>query len=396
MNREKLWVNEEFFATLSFEPYCMCTKEECDLRQRTAEISLLERAKGSHKLAHQSSSQKSTGRSTAHIIDPRFAVAKYRRSAAGRTDHFPPRSASQLERTVDYCGELLCEAPTTGPDGNLIPSYMALVEFATDRLRAVQVECVRLEGEVQAKVYVKMARLYILLLYLLSDVPGFSEKLACDALQAVLSGYWDARDRKHDEETLVMTLFLGLRPECSLESFQHVYRKYASCAVSESVVYKKALSIFNNWAVGNWTTVLQQMQAFESSTGLLARCLVARLVPWVWWHGLQAYNISFMKAEKLDTFEVLRIFQVPIGTKEAELFLSFCVDHGLERDEDGVSFKTNKLDEFNSGARWKSDMSWFVFPLASSRHESTRPVLVTKNSIMSLPSPKAISEIILI
>jgi hypothetical protein len=196
--------------------------------------------------------------------DPRRAVTKYRRSAAGSTMG-TTRSLPQLRTTVQYLVRLLAEHYDDDDDDDEVdddgrrahqahvrPSFGAAVQFFEDRIRAVQVDLTRSSGSSSRRVtttitnhagqqnkndpkvmmQVMMARTQILILYLmtamqeeeqqqlLSVAPSssssscrkgdrlqhhhYERKFGVTALQTALSGYFDAmahNNNENDDET---------------------------------------------------------------------------------------------------------------------------------------------------------------------------------------------------
>jgi SAC3/GANP family len=179
---------------LPVPPYAMCSKDECADRERFGEVSVFEcRDDCRHMAPNQ------------RRIDPCRAVSKYRRSAAGSSveDRYPVRTVEQLATAVEYVLEVLAEQraaappPTTHDDGggNLLngqrETMLATVSFVEDRLRAVQVDLVKLQHPASSRhLQVRMARAHVVILYLMADCESYEATFGGTMLQTALSSYF--------------------------------------------------------------------------------------------------------------------------------------------------------------------------------------------------------------
>jgi len=204
-------------------PYSMCSKQECDDRVKFGEVSRFEETDESYF--------SSSGNIKSRKIDPQRAVSKYRRSAAGMSDDrkYPQRSFEQIASTVDYLLHVLAcrgarssrppppsiwttETTTTTTKDSDDPqqpqreSLQTTIAFVEDRIRAVQVDLVKLQDPRQHSLQRKLARCQILILYLTADCKDGSEsrsgsgggsgswryerKFGTSALNTALSSYW--------------------------------------------------------------------------------------------------------------------------------------------------------------------------------------------------------------
>jgi hypothetical protein len=98
------------------EEYYMCSEAECRERQSSGEISIFESIRPPPPPS--SSSSTTTKNSAApprkqqprRVVNPRFAMTKYRRSAAGvdTKNRTPPRSLESLDCCVSILEYILC------------------------------------------------------------------------------------------------------------------------------------------------------------------------------------------------------------------------------------------------------------------------------------------------
>lgn len=218
------------------DPYSMCSKQECDERIRTNEVSIWETTipvetpeasggdgGGANRPTTNSSRRttSATPRCGIHtFLDPRKAVAKYRRSAAGTTTdaRAPPRSLAALLGTTHYLVRTILMAMAS-PESQSPPtpthprngaaavqdeprslelsvyisntknadSFLSRVAFFEDRMRAVQVDLVRSSNNTttasacQQELQRLAIRSHILILYLLADSSSFTPSSSSSA-----------------------------------------------------------------------------------------------------------------------------------------------------------------------------------------------------------------------
>ncbi len=319
------------------------------------------------------------------VIDPCLAVSKYRRSAAGVTERYPPRTMEQLLVTVQYLQQLLIAASPTSPDGITV-SYLSVIEFVQDRFRAVQVDLTRSQ-QASKRIQLSIIRSQILILYLMADVPEYSTKLGKDALKAALSNYWlntndSSTDIQRDwhDEVLAYTLLLQVCCEEPL-SFTELYRKVYR---GEGEFLHWSLRVAGEWAQGNWFIVLKLLRQGSSNAELsvLARCCVARQLSYVRWNSLQMYNVTWGKAEAVPVDDVARLL-----VKEDAA--SFCQACGLSLTDtrDAILFKVSQLQQLADALPIRDDD--FVFRACCG---SYRSVTVAKVSL-KLPSIKCMTSL---
>ncbi|GAX27982.1 hypothetical protein FisN_32Lh001 [Fistulifera solaris] len=327
-------------------PYSMCRKEECDDRQSSGEVSIFERMSSSigRSSSLQAALQNSQTKATKdrYAIDPCLAVSKYRRSAAGVTDRYPPRTMEQLHGTVQYLQQLLIAAPSRSPDGVPV-SYLSVVEFVQDRFRAVQVDLTRSQ-QTSKRIQLSMIRSQILIIYFMADVPEYSSKLGMDALKAALSNYWlNTKDsteiqREWDDEVLAYTLLLQVCCEEPL-SFSELYRKVYR---GKGELLNWSLRLAGEWAQGNWFIVLKLLRegSNHATFSALVRCCVARQLSHLRWNALQMYNVTWGRAEAVPLEDVARLLM----RKDSATFCQAC-GLSLTDTKDAILFEVSQLEQ---------------------------------------------------
>ena len=85
-------------------PYQYCSKGECTERQDLGQVSELEATLETCRLVQKK-----------RVLDPRIAVSKYRRSAAGGDDGRPIRGREELERSLSHLIRI-CATLRSTPD----------------------------------------------------------------------------------------------------------------------------------------------------------------------------------------------------------------------------------------------------------------------------------------
>lgn len=118
-------------------PYQLCTKEECVERQELRQVSELEATVETCLLPQAE-----------RILDPKLAVTKYRRSAAGTsstTSNSTLRNRDTLIATIHHLSTVCatCQATVGHPR---VTDVGVMINFVVDRLRACQSDGTRLMG----------------------------------------------------------------------------------------------------------------------------------------------------------------------------------------------------------------------------------------------------------
>jgi hypothetical protein len=383
-----------FPAKVALPPpmYTMCSREECDARQRTREVSVFE-----------ATAETVAGAPNLRKIDPRRAVAKYRRSAAGFTDQDrpPARSRRALIETVDY---LLLDVFATQTTETLrsntdVPphSLTQTLQFVEDRIRAVQVELVWSQQS-SKRIQVRLTRAQILMLYLTLDDPAYPRIFGQKALTTALATYWLSQDDlfEHTEESasthdemLALQSLHALAENLQTESFTDgvlsttvlvAYRRHVLPG-QPLPLFQWTLKLLSNISLGLWRIALDQLVDKKATVpfafATLARCLMAPCLSYMRYQALQVYNVSFGgKVEGIPGTQLapLLCFSEPLETKSAchdvedscyndakpgrvaeasRTALCFAKSVGLPVEQDSVLFKTATLKALphNSGGR---------------------------------------------
>jgi hypothetical protein len=385
-------------------PYSMCSRDECEARQSSGEISLLERQRAApicgsqqdHLVLHLCHHRRNRHN---QLLDPRLAVAKYRRAAAGvTTDSLPPtRSMEQLYVTVTYLVHVLVAASDSSSDGiTPIDSWLrTTVQFVQDRFRAIQVDLIRSSAAVtkSKSLQVIMARTHLLLNYLLADEPLFYElKFGHDAVQTCLVNYWNdpAESPQHDDEILSYILLLSWHPHngnsdetttsMNMSSFYQIYNRHFATKTqrdrshdnkkdSDWPLLQWTLRLVVTLELGHWQTALAQLDrssiagdddhhqeacsnvgiltaAAEFNFCVLARSILAPHLPWIRFQTLDAYNRTWQKGQLVAADEIARLLCLRGSTSGSDtgemMALTFGKSIGLLEEE-------GKLLRFKAG-----------------------------------------------
>lgn len=138
-------------------PYSMCFEEECGERQAQNQVSEWEATNDTCELIV-----------TKRCLDPRLAVAKYRRSAAGDSRKRPPRTLLQLLIAWKHLLHIFVHQTTCNNIQRR--SLRHAVAFVDDRVRAIQVDFV-LSQQACAPLQIQLIRYQLVCCYLLCEVP---------------------------------------------------------------------------------------------------------------------------------------------------------------------------------------------------------------------------------
>lgn len=406
-------------------PYQMCSQHECEERQRTGEVSIWERTDRdrhtdtaqAYSQSHSQSNQRPSdsryhgrsgrgrGRKSArgrfqgqrhddnhtyhrqqkappscrHVsIDPCRAVQKYRRSAAG-TETPLTRSPKDLLVTVDYLLQLLVQfrrdqEPHNKQHQHLLQQYSfaSLVEFWENRVRAVQVDWVKLQHHStdHRQCQARLVRAHILILYIMmsssehqqanstatnnrntqqSSVSSYEASFGKRALATALAQFWKSPSSNEDttdseqnatisldklmDEMLVYDALQQIQTMVAqgdvtihaqfLESYHHHILLVAQEAVTDAssprfpgfqwILDNLIPSLVN----GNWARILSQFSRaepppqFSSRTWILVKCMWAPTLSTVRWKALQTYNTTWMKGESVQVRHVAELLHIP-------------------------------------------------------------------------------------
>ena len=334
------------------EPYLMCSREECNFRQHSGEISVFEATADSAGLPPSQ-----------RILDSTKAVKKYRRSAAGSAQQFPTRSMTQLTQTVEYLTQLLIQWPQRLLDANTMDwTFLDVVNFVEDRIRAIQVDLVVSQQACKSLQY-QLVKNHITVQYLLLDTSGYERQHGRKALQTALSSYWNDPEpaASTDDEMLALMCLVQLNDDlASLETnnpdakehtfgagIMAVYRrrmtKEMALQQTSWPLFQWSLRIVVCCNLGEWTTALQLLQTCPDTFGIRARQCLAPSLRRMRAKALQAYNVAFMKQEAVADRDVARLLAMS-DTSDAGAFCSSL--HLPVRDDDKrvVVFKSVPME----------------------------------------------------
>jgi SAC3/GANP family len=362
---------------LPVPPYAMCSKDECADRERFGEVSVFEcRDECRHMAPNQ------------RRIDPCRAVSKYRRSAAGSSveDRYPVRTVEQLATAVEYVLGILAEqraAPTTTHDdggGNLLSgrreTMLATVSFVEDRLRAVQVDLVKLQHPASSRhLQVRMARAHVVILYLMSDCESYEATFGGTMLQTALASFFASPaptsdcDPDTDDEVLSCLLLSALRhdlldaarasgsggrgggplddPLISTSTCLATHRRHFQVRLrprhghpsrsESSTTLQWTMLLMSRVVSGLWHMALRQLGSRQAASSkgpyelnrqkgqlhdefvTLACCLLAPCLQHMRLQALKCYNASFSKGEAVPAADVARLVRMtPSAQQEQE------------------------------------------------------------------------------
>jgi hypothetical protein len=297
-------------------PYAMCCREECEDRQRSGEVSIFEATASTVDFPIKQ-----------RCIDPVWAVSKYRRSAAGHTVHYDPRSFPQIEATLNHLIELLVTRKS--PSGRLPAlSFMSTVQFFEDRIRALQVDLVKTQFA-SKQLQSRLARCHILVLYLLLDEPSYAETFGQTALHTALSSYWNHTGAESTDDEMLSYMAIcqcsqyleqeqkkqTVVDESLTSSVLSLYRKYLPPhSVKRLPLFQWTLQLTARISLGHWTVAIHMLHDKEGIIPehfrIFARCCFAKAMTYIRWKALQTYNASFRKEESVMCQEVARLLHL--------------------------------------------------------------------------------------
>lgn len=408
----------------------MCTEAECQERQSSGEISVFEsiwpppRPDDVNDAAACGGLPKSPrGKQSRRIVDPHYAMTKYRRSAAGfdAKNRAPSRSIQQLECCVSQLEYILSyqqkppppsSSSTSNDNHNSFPqqTLCGTVGFVEDRIRAMQVDMVVSE-QPSAAVQYRIVKCHILSLYLLNSVATYESTFGRQALSAALTNYWEEQQQqnRHRDDDILCFMALqqlsqyytsdghdessGTNNE-SLSFILDYYRRNVQVrqqCLSEFPKFQWALQLLHLAVMGRPQSILRQLAELggDNDSGVncstefavLCRCCMAPAIDSLRFQALDQYNKAYMKGEKVHIKELARLLYF-VGADDAG---DFCVQMaGLTKHDDNqneaatgdskIVFKVgpvSKNDKLDEGRRQDE----FVFGnLYSSNHWGTSPV----------------------
>jgi hypothetical protein len=309
-------------------PYAHCSKQECDERQELKQVSALESTVETSGLPQHR-----------RLLDPRLAVTKYRRSAAGSIVQ-GLRSHAALQSTLCHLMYVVMhQAPTphhshihTHSDTTI--SLSTTAEFCIDRFRACQADATRISATdpVPPTWHVQFVRSLILLKYLLQGSARYDlhEMTISKLIWTAFDDYWVATenrnsndhhesDNEHDDEILTLAAISHLsncilKPEAHstgwiLWQFQKHGRGNASASASASA--SDVMESYPQWqtvALPCASLVVRQEYTNLLKLPLLStlqKCCLAPCLHHLHYQALLQYNTGFAKQEAVKDMDLL-------------------------------------------------------------------------------------------
>ena len=295
-------------------PYQYCSKEECKERQELGQISELEATLETCRLAQSK-----------RVLDPRIAVRKYRRSAAGDNGARSIRSKEELSRTLNHLIQI-CATLRSTPDHPPVKSIDTIVGFVSDRLRACQSDATRLMSDpgtcVPSSWHARLIRVLVFLRYVycgmcIADTAA-SKNDSARAIDHMRStaydAYWSTNPRNIQEDDEMLCLDAISRICIASKN------SATNCAQSLGTSWNGILLEFSklrrpgfvyplwNLAAGigscvqreEYYTLWKSDHSFGKELPVLAKCILSGEVLLLWrYRTVQHYNRSFGKSESV-------------------------------------------------------------------------------------------------
>jgi hypothetical protein len=260
-------------------------------------------------------------------------------------------------------------------------STLDLVNFLEDRIRAIQVDLV-VSQSANKELQYRLVKLHIVIMYLMLDEPKYERQHGLSALQTALASYWnddiglnkDMDSQSMDDEILAFTALVQLNEDlrdletdriCSFgASIMSTYRKQIKHDESSQIslpLFQWSLRLVVSCNLGEWFTVLHQLYKCDTSFGILASCCLAPSLGRIRAKCLQAYNIAFMKGERITESEIARLLIMPDGAMAGRLCAKLNLPVNQENGQEVfVTFKVAPL-EMNLSCPKNTRDDWFVF-----------------------------------
>jgi hypothetical protein len=300
--------------------YAHCSKAECDERQELKQVSALESTVETSGLPqHQ------------RILDPRLAVTKYRRSAAGTI--VQGRSHAALQSTLHHLMYVVMhQAPTphhihthSHIHTPTISLLSTMAEFCVDRFRACQADATRVSATdpVPPTWHVQFVRTLIFLKYLLQGSTHYDlyETTMSKLIWTAFDDFWVAAENRntssskheyeHESDDEILTLAaISHLSNCILKPEAHStgwilwqFQKHARGSVSRVMEY------YPQWQVALQCASLVVRQEYTNMLKLplstLQKCCLAPCLHHLHYQALSQYNTGFMKQEAVKDMHLL-------------------------------------------------------------------------------------------
>jgi hypothetical protein len=317
---EKTTSNKKNTATIG--AYQFCSQEEYEERQELKQVHELEATRETCTLPQAQ-----------RILDPRLAVSKYKRSAAGTTH--TTKSPATLETTIKHL-QHICATRQATPDHPPVGNIQNVAEFLVDRLRACQADATRLATTgVSEMWHVHLVRMLLWIRYwtYTDDLQqqSWMQRTIHTMISTAIGAYWGTRQENEqvtggviqlDDEMLCWSVLLQLsqlQQESVVPCYNSIlleYAKYVRTDSSEYPLWHKALSLASH-------LVRQEYYGAWKNLGLpvlFKCCIEPALFRWRY-RMVQQYNKSFAKQERVsDLPRLLGIQQVDWSLEYAQEF----------------------------------------------------------------------------
>eukprot|EP00536_Pseudo-nitzschia_multiseries_P011093 jgi/Psemu1/326310/estExt_fgenesh1_pg.C_3620005 len=292
-------------------PYQFCSKQECSERQDLRQVSELE-ATVETCLLPQSK----------RILDPRYAVTKYRRSAAGSNDDRPVRGRKELVATLAHLTQI-CATFRATPNHPRVENLDAVAGFVMDRLRACQSDATRLmsgndnKNCVLASWHACVIRILIWLQY---NCCGYSTAsrssgmgaTATDTARAIhhmrstaYDAYWNSSTDRYRNTTTMSTANIVASLETSWNGMLLEFAKRRREGMTYPL-WNIALEIASHARREEYYVLWKENNPLSEKIPILARSILSGeiLLPWRY-RTVQHYNLSFAKGEMVADMNLL-------------------------------------------------------------------------------------------
>jgi hypothetical protein len=300
----------------------------------------------------------------------------------------------QLTVTVDYLLEVIAEqSPPPHERGR--ESMLATVSFVEDRLRAVQVDLVKLEHPPSSRaLQARMTRCHILILYIMGDCQSYETKFGDTSLQMALSSYLassllrDARTITDDrtDEILSYAILYSLRQDllgasyesgnlhidsllhtasCLAGSRRLIAAGFRLCSRPETLLstfpsmYQWTMRLVSLVLLGYWHVALKHLAFTEAAQAdrrapctpvqflTLARCLLSPCLQHMRFEALKAYNASLGRGEAVSFTHVAQMVQIsPSVTRDATAVAT--TGHDASETCDGAAYPRDDVPPVGS------------------------------------------------
>ena len=382
--------------TTTAEHYRFCSVQECNERQSLKQVHELEATVETYRLPQAK-----------RKIDPRLAVTKYRRSAAG-TDHSSnnnnkQRSRYQLESLL-YHLQYVAATKRASPDHlEQRVSMEAWIAFLIDRCRACQSDATRLLGgpqhnhhhhHLRSTWHVQLIRLLLWIRYWALGLPqndNWIPRTLHAMITTALEHYWMAREEEEefqsdnersptakednertlvlDDEMLSWSALVRISPQQASSSTNEdgvsntILLDFAKHSnnnpLSEYPLFQRSLELVSHVARGEYYVVWKYFLNHGSNTGnlfVLTRCCLAPSLQRWRYRTVQYYNVSFAKQEAVG--DLPELLGIPSNDNSGEI-VSFGLPTEIRNDRVMVVFKSVKMeDEHPTMMSPKRDDDW--------------------------------------